>query len=93
MTSKQTKRRTPDFKKYIDAPRIQIVLIPEGDNPEGGKYETWLLLYVPDGRPPNTTRLTNLLSRDDAIRNILDIYTAIGEKFAFGDGEPSGTVQ
>ena len=79
-----TKTENASELHVIDAPRIQVVLNPVGHE----SYETWLVLYVPDGKAPNTARLSGPLNRDEAMRKMLDIYTAIAEQFAFGDEEP-----
>ena len=72
---------------YIDAPRIQIVLRPIPLE----RYEVWLVLYVPDGREPNTVRLGHdSYDRNGAVKMILDVYTSIGEQFAF-DGTVTGS--
>ena len=39
----------------IHAPRIEVALIPAEDGTlEGGPYEAWMILHVPDGNPPAT---------------------------------------
>ena len=79
-----TKTENASELHVIDAPRIQVVLNEVGQE----SYEAWLVLHVPDGKSANTTRLSAPLNREDAIRKMLDIYTAIAEQFAFGDEEP-----
>ncbi len=79
---------------YIDAPRIQIVLVPEGGAigkrgkvSNATRFEPYMLLHVPDGKPPNTIKLRSAnkgsLTKDESIQYILKIYEEIGERHAF----------
>ena len=70
----------PQAEHYIDAPRSEVILKPAGQE----RYETWLVLRVPDGKPPTTVRLDGPNDRTASIESILSIYTTIGEHHAFG---------
>jgi hypothetical protein len=81
------------MKQFIDAPRIQVVLVPTRGQKE--RFELWLVLHVPDGRSPTTVKLgKETYDRDGAIKAILEVYTSIGERFAFeGTADGSARVQ
>lgn len=84
-----------DFESnYLEAPRIQIILIPEGGKiaehgeiSDATRFEPYMLLHMPDGKPPNTIKLRSAnkesLSRDECVRYILKIYEEISERHAF----------
>ena len=55
----------------------------EAETLDVGPYEVWLILHVPDGKPPTTVPLDGgPWDRMDALMLIETIFTAIGEKFA-----------
>ncbi len=82
--SRSEKKTSEQEIHPIEAPRIQIVLNQVGQE----TYEAWLVLNVPGGKPPHTTRISGPLGREEAARKILDIYTTLGNRYAFGDAEP-----
>jgi hypothetical protein len=70
--------------RTILAPRIEVVLVPVEGKGEDGPYELWLLIHVPDGKPPTTVRLAGgPYDGEQSIKAILAVYTSIGEHFAF----------
>jgi hypothetical protein len=78
------------LRQFIDAPRIQVVLVPTDHQKD--RFELWLVLHVPDGKPPTTTRLgKDNYDRDGAIKAILDVYSNIGDRFGF-EGTAEGSV-
>jgi hypothetical protein len=71
------------YRSYVFAPRIEVVLVPKNNRPKCKNFETWLVLHVPDGAEPTTVKLADTRKQKQSIEKILEIYTAIGEKFCF----------
>ncbi len=75
-------------KAIIDAPRIKVELtLADGGDIDSGPYDAWLILHVPDGKPPVTVRIDGPKSpprsSDDALLLMLELWGLLGEKFAF----------
>jgi hypothetical protein len=49
------------LKKYVQAPRIEIVLVPDEQGGISNKpselFDIWCVLHVPDGKDPTTVRV------------------------------------
>lgn len=77
-------------KHIIDAPRIEVVaaVCPGGEADEG-PYDMYLVLHVPDGRPPTIVTMPTAaaLDRDRAIEMMLDCWTWLGERYAIPDSD------
>jgi hypothetical protein len=74
-------------KHFVDAPRIQVVLTPDEKeaniNAPSALFDLWIVLHVPDGKPPTTVQVDGgPFNRDGAIDRLLEVYTEIGDKFA-----------
>lgn len=74
------------------SPKIDVVLVADPEQANQGRYDILLRLYVPDDNPePTEVRLhPGSLTRDQATKRLLDIYTSIGEHFS---GDPSPTQE
>jgi len=76
------------YLAYLLAPQIQVVLTLADDaemedGATNGPFDAWILLHVPDGRPPTPIPLDGgPWDEVGAVMLIETIYTAIGEKFA-----------
>jgi hypothetical protein len=86
--------------RFTSAPRLEVMLIPlekaPGKNSLGSEtlYEVYLVLHVPDGKPPTTLRLDHgPFDQDGAYNILLAAYATLGEKYAQsgarGDVKPS----
>jgi len=72
-------------KRFVDAPRMQIVLIPEGDaiNSPSTLFDIWLVLHMPDGKAPTTVRVDGgPYNREGALGKLADMWGAIGKQYA-----------
>jgi hypothetical protein len=66
------------------APSIQVILVPSEDLSD--RFESWLVLRLPDGEAPLETRLgKDSYSREEAVAHLIEVFTAIGEKRAVGE--------
>jgi hypothetical protein len=65
-------------------PGLQVVLVPSEELSD--RFESWLVLHVPDGKDPLEIKLgKDSYSRDEAIAHLIEVFTAIGEKRAVGE--------
>ena len=72
-------------KRFVDAPRMQIVLIPESDtiNSPSALFDIWLVLHMPEGKDPTTVRVDGgPYNREGAIRKLADMWGEIGKQYA-----------
>jgi hypothetical protein len=74
----------PKAQHFIDAPRIQIVLVPESErniNSPSALFDIWLVLHMPDGKPPTTVRINGgPYDRDSAAMRLATIWGELGER-------------
>jgi hypothetical protein len=85
--------------RFTSAPRLEVLLIPVDRRDKNSvsreaRFEVYLTLHVPDGRPPTTLRLDHgPFDQDGAYNMLLAAYTTLGEKYAqpgaMGDLMPS----
>jgi hypothetical protein len=73
-------------KHFVDAPRIQVVLTPDEKeaniNAPSTLFDLWIVLHVPDGKPPTTVRVDGgPFNREGALMRLLEIYTEVCDKF------------
>src|SRR5436309_1210511 len=74
------------IKKYISAPRIEVVLVPDKEddnvNVSTTLFDVWLVMHVPDGQPPTTVRLDDgPYSRRDAQLKLMEVWNHVGMAF------------
>jgi hypothetical protein len=65
-------------------PSIKVLLVPSEELSD--RFESWLVLHLPDGKVPFETKLgKDSYSRDEAVTHLIEVFTAIGEKHAVGE--------
>jgi hypothetical protein len=74
-------------RNYVDAPRIQIVLVPDTEDDNVNKpstlFDVWLVLHVPDGKDSETIRIDGgPFNREDAAIKLSEMWGYIGLKYA-----------
>lgn len=65
-----------ELSRYLAAPRLEVVLAPEGD-----QFLLWLMLHVPGEDDPQVRQLTGPLNREQAVEKLVEAYRAIAERF------------
>ena len=83
----KTMRNAIKVKRHIDSPRIEVVLIPDSAgtdiNSGSALFDLWLVLHVPDGKPPVTVRVEGgPFDRGSAVDKLSAVWNFIGTKFA-----------
>jgi hypothetical protein len=74
---------------YVTSPRIEVVLVPDGDpNKQCATFDLFMILHLPDGCAPETICLADGLDRTQVVKQILAIYTTVGEHHAFQGNAP-----
>src|SRR5262249_15689669 len=83
--SDTVQRRPPvaELSRYLAAPRLEVVMAPEGD-----QHLLWLVLHVPGDEDPHVRQLTGALDRDGAVgtlagavEKLVEGLRAIGDHF------------
>jgi hypothetical protein len=75
-----------ELSRYLAAPRLEVVMAPEGD-----QFLLWLLLHVPGDEDPQGRQLTGPLDRDQAIEKLVEVFRAIADRFP--DPEPASEAE
>jgi hypothetical protein len=72
--------------QYLSVPRVEVLMIPLEKTDKistRALFEVYLVLHVPDGKPPMTIRCNNgPFNQDRAYNILLAAYTTLGEKYA-----------
>jgi hypothetical protein len=84
-------------RQYVQAPRIEIVLLPEGDpNKPSTLFDIGLILHVPDGKRPEAVRVHGgPFDRGAAWEKLATMWMEIGEQYAdpTQGGNPENILQ
>ena len=68
-------------KKTAKAPRIEIVLVPDGAS--NSLAECYLVFHLPDGKPPATVKVDGgPFDFKSAMTQFQEMWSAIGKKYA-----------
>jgi len=78
--------RMSRLKSFIDAPRMEVVLVPDDGtsvNKASSLFDLWLVLRLPDGKPPETICVDGgPFDRDSVCEKLAEIWMTVGERFA-----------
>lgn len=71
---------------FVDAPRIQVVLVPDeagAINSKSALFDLWFVLHVPDGQAPTTVRIDGgPFDRGAAVEKLSEIWVDVGKRYA-----------
>jgi hypothetical protein len=82
-------------KHYVDSPRIEVMLVPDGErddiNSDASLFDIWLVLHSPDGKAPTTVRLDGgPYNRGGAVEILCEVWKSISMEF--GDPRTTGSL-
>lgn len=75
-----------ELSRYLEAPRLEVVMAPEGD-----QFLLWLVLHVPGDEDPQARQLTGPLDRDGAVEKLVEAFRAIADHFP--EPEPAAEAE
>jgi hypothetical protein len=80
-----TDYRGKEMSSFVQAPRIEVVLVPENVadvNRSTATFDIWLVLHLPSGDPETIRVDDGPFSRDDAVHRMSEIWMDIGARWA-----------